>query len=156
MTSLTRLPCRGCLKSCKNYTTCQGYPWRLPIERDIPQKAKQLLIVAHGSRREDSNEEVRTLAKKVSSNLQLLADDVVVAFLEITSPSIGTTIDNCFNRGTDEVVVLPYFLSSGNHVVNDLPRELENALAKWPGKVITTLPHIGASDEMVNLIAKVY
>ena len=25
-----RLPCRGCLKSCKNYEACGGYPWRLP------------------------------------------------------------------------------------------------------------------------------
>ncbi|MFT7299662.1 MAG: hypothetical protein ACI89Z_000114 [Porticoccus sp.] len=28
---LTRLPCRGCLRSCINYTTCKGRPWRLPI-----------------------------------------------------------------------------------------------------------------------------
>ena len=31
-TTPTRLPCRGCMKTCKNYLICQGKPWRLPQE----------------------------------------------------------------------------------------------------------------------------
>ncbi len=27
-----RLPCRGCMKSCKNYTTCGGRPWQLAAD----------------------------------------------------------------------------------------------------------------------------
>ena len=117
---------------------------------------KKLLIVAHGSRRESSNEEIRVLAVKVAAKLQLTADDVSVAFLEFASPSIEIALDDCFNQGTEEVLVLPYFLSGGNHVVKDLPREIHSALNKWSDKAITVLPHIGASDAMVNLIAQAY
>ena len=94
------------------------------------------------------------LAIKVAENLHLGVDDVAIAFLEFASPSIETALNDCFNRGTAEVVVLPYFLSSGNHVVNDMPREIHSALDKWPNKEITMLPHIGASDAMANLIAQ--
>lgn len=117
---------------------------------------KQLLIVAHGSRREASNEEVRVLAGQVAEHLQVPADKVQVAFLELALPSIETALDNCFKQGVHEVSVLPYFLSSGNHVVSDVPREIAAVQSKWPDKVIKVLPHIGAADSMINLIAGTY
>lgn len=117
---------------------------------------KQLLIVAHGSRRTASNDEVRVLATKVAKHLQLPIEQVQVAFLELALPSIETALDECFQRGADEVNVLPYFLASGSHVVSDVPREIAAAQLKWPNKTITVLPHIGAADSMIGLIASTY
>ena len=51
------------------------------------------------------------------------------------------------------MIVLPYFLSAGNHVVRDIPEEIGKVLVKWPDKKITLLPHIGAIDSMVGTIA---
>lgn len=116
----------------------------------------QLLIVAHGSRREASNEEVRRLAIQVAEHLQVPADTVQVAFLELALPSIETALDDCFTQGVNEVSVLPYFLSSGTHVASDVPREIAAAQTKWPDKVIKVLPHIGAADTMINMIAGTY
>lgn len=117
---------------------------------------KQLLIVAHGSRRTASNDEVRVLAEQVAKHLQLPIEKVQVAFLELALPSIETALDDCFKHGVNEVSVLPYFLSSGSHVVSDVPREIAAAQTKWPDKTIHVLPHIGAADSMVSLIASVY
>ena len=117
---------------------------------------KSLLIVAHGSRRDASNEEVRVLATRVAEHLQLAADNVQVAFFELATPSIESALDACFNNGVDEVSVLPYFLSSGTHVVNDVPREIAAMQEKWPDKIIKVLPHIGAAETMVSLIASTY
>jgi hypothetical protein len=36
--TLTRLPCRGCLSSCKYYASCEGVPWRLPVEINEPEE----------------------------------------------------------------------------------------------------------------------
>ena len=117
---------------------------------------KQLLIVAHGSRRASSNDEVKSLALEVADNLQVPHDDVVVAFLELASPSIEQALDDCFKRGAEEVIVLPYFLSGGNHVIQDVPREIDKAMQKWPDRAISIKPHIGASDAMVALISQAY
>ncbi|CAH0992151.1 Sirohydrochlorin cobaltochelatase [Sinobacterium norvegicum] len=114
---------------------------------------KTLLIVAHGSRRESSNEEVRELTARVSDNASLAVDEVVVAFLEFASPSISTAMNNCLAKGADEVVVLPYFLSAGNHVVEDIPRAANAVLEQWPEKGVTILPHIGANVAMAQLIS---
>src|SRR5690554_997721 len=117
---------------------------------------QQLLIVAHGSRREASNQEVRVLAQHVATQLQLPAEQVQVAFLELATPSIATALNQCFQRGVNEVTVLPYFLSSGNHVVNDLPQEIAAVQEDWPDKRIKLLTHIGAIEGMVDLIANAY
>lgn len=75
---------------------------------------KNLLIVAQGSRREKLNIEIKILAEKVAAGMLLFIDDVLVAFLEFSSPSISDAINSCFTRGVKEIVVLPYFLSAGN------------------------------------------
>lgn len=117
---------------------------------------KQLLIIAHGSRRTASNDEVKALAAKVAARLQIPAHHVQAAFLELALPSIESALNECFQRGVHEVWVLPYFLSSGSHVVSDVPREIAAAQRQWPDKVITLLPHIGAADAMIDLIAQSY
>lgn len=129
------------------------------VELDLTQDTlpmQQLLIVAHGSRRAASNEEVKALAQKVAQRLQLPDENVQVAFLELALPSIQTALDQCFNQGCTRVTVLPYFLASGSHVTSDVPREIEAAQEKWPDKTIELLPHIGAAQSMVELIANSY
>lgn len=114
---------------------------------------KSLLIVAHGSRRQKSNDEVRSLGDKVFTQLHPEIDSVEVAFLEFSASSIEVALDDCFNSNTDELIVLPYFLSGGNHVARDVPQAINAAMEKWPDKSIKILPHIGAIDFMPALIS---
>jgi sirohydrochlorin ferrochelatase len=115
---------------------------------------KQLLIAAHGSRRASSNEELKLLVKKASINLGVSFDGVEVAFLEFASPSIESVLVDFFKGPTTEVVILPYFLSAGNHVVKDIPQEVQKVLDQWPDKKVTVLPHIGALDTMAGVIVE--
>jgi len=39
----TKLPCRGCLQSCKNITICEGKPWRLDEKTDSDKIASMKL-----------------------------------------------------------------------------------------------------------------
>ncbi len=113
---------------------------------------KILFIVAHGSRREESNTEIRLLAKQVANNMPFFIDDVIVAFLELSSPTIGEAIDICLQKGVEELFILPYFLSAGNHVVKDIPHKIDAAIKNRQDTKIKILPHIGRSQEMVKII----
>jgi len=115
---------------------------------------KKLLIAAHGSRLSSSNDELQLLVEKVSANLDVAFDGVEVAFLEFASPSLDNVLVDFFKSQATEVVVLPYFLSAGIHVMNDIPREIQKALDQWPDKKITVLPHIGALDTMASVIVE--
>lgn len=157
-----RLPCRGCTVDCTNYTACEGFPWRVSAANSSTSQSykqvmtaeeQQLVIVAHGSRRESSNQEVRELAQKVDENLPAHISSVKYAFLELTEPSIDAVLNQCFEQGTNEIIVLPYLLSGGNHVKDDIPDAIAQSQKKWPNKSIRLLPHIGASKAMVSLVA---
>ena len=116
---------------------------------------KYLLIVAHGSRRQASNEEVNALASRVEKQLPSGFSGVKAAFLELASPSIEMAIDACYEEGASELLVLPYFLSAGTHVAKDVPSEVAKAMDKWPDKKVEIASHIGSLDPMIDLITSV-
>ncbi|WP_300671131.1 CbiX/SirB N-terminal domain-containing protein [Desulfoluna sp.] len=113
---------------------------------------KVLLIVSHGSRRKDSNDEVRLLAEHVAQNTGPAFEKVCCAFLELTSPMIDTAIVQLADEGATEIVVFPYFLAAGTHVVNDIPRIIEEGRNKFPNISMTVIPHLGAIPGISNLI----
>lgn len=114
---------------------------------------KSLLIVAHGSRREASNEEVRGLSTAVSARLDGRYDRCACAFLELAEPDIPGAIAREVEAGATEVVCFPYFLSAGRHVVEDVPALVEAARRRHPAVRITLERYLGAQNAMAALIA---
>ena len=113
---------------------------------------KALLIVAHGSRRETSNEEVRQITRQVS---QIAGDQfglVISGFLELVEPSIPDGIQNCIDSGATEVVVLPYFLSAGRHVVEDVPADIRRAQDRNPDIRIIQASYLGSATGVGELL----
>jgi len=113
---------------------------------------KALLIVAHGSRRKESNEEVRRLANRIRENAGPAFDLVMSAFLEISSPQIDSAVADLIDEGATEIKVFPYFLSAGTHVVNDIPRIIREERDAHPGVHLEILPHMGALQGISTLI----
>jgi sirohydrochlorin ferrochelatase len=113
-----------------------------------------LLIVAHGSRRKESNEEVRRLARRIEDNSGPAFDLVVPAFLEISSPQVDSAIADLVDEGATSIKVFPYFLAAGTHVVNDIPRMIEEEKEIYPNVHFEILPHLGALQGISTLILK--
>ncbi len=113
---------------------------------------KALLIVAHGSRRKESNDEVRRIAARIKENSGPAFNEVTCAFLEISSPQIDSAIADLADAGATEIKVFPYFLAAGTHVVSDIPRIISEERAARPGVVFEILPHLGALQGISTLI----
>ena len=113
---------------------------------------KALLIVAHGSRRKESNDEVRRLASRIDENSGPAFDLVASAFLEISSPQIDPAVADLVDDGATEIKVFPYFLAAGTHVVNDIPRLIDEEQENHPNVHFEVLPHLGALQGISTLI----
>jgi sirohydrochlorin ferrochelatase len=113
---------------------------------------KALLIVAHGSRRKESNDEVCRLASRIKENAGPAFDLVMPAFLEISSPLIDSAVADLVDEGATEIKVFPYFLSAGTHVVNDIPRLINEEKEIHPDVHFEILPHMGALQGISTLI----
>ncbi|WP_456378038.1 sirohydrochlorin chelatase [Thiolapillus sp.] len=114
---------------------------------------KALLVVAHGSRRIASNEEVRALCERLQKEKASEEFAVVRAgFLDLAEPSIPEGIKQCIRLGAEEVVVLPYFLSAGRHVSEDIPAEVEKARISNPQVGICLAPYLGSAPGIGGLV----
>jgi sirohydrochlorin ferrochelatase len=113
---------------------------------------KALLIVAHGSRRSQSNDEVIELATEVAASAAHEFNVVKGAFLEIAQPTIPEVIKSLAEKSIDHIYVVPYFLAAGTHVANDIPAIIEQAKTDYPQMAFTLSEHIGSSVMMTSLI----
>jgi len=111
-----------------------------------------LLLVAHGSRRQSSNDEVREVASRMAARAGEAVHEVSPAFLELAEPSIPDGILGCLDRGADRVVVVPYFLSAGRHVVTDIPQEVDKARAVRPDAAIRIAPYLGSAGALTEIL----
>ncbi len=111
---------------------------------------RAVLLVGHGSKIEGSNEAmslvIDELRRRDSSTL------FQTAFLELQSPNIPNGINSCINQGAQEVVVVPYFVQTGKHVVHDIPRIIGEAKAAYPKISISLSNYIGFDLRLVSVI----
>lgn len=111
-----------------------------------------LLIIAHGSRRKESNDEVRRLTQRISENSGPAFDSVTCAFLEISSPQVDSAIVDLAESGATNIKIFPYFISAGMHVLDDIPRIVEEEKTNYPAISFEILPHLGALQGISSLI----
>lgn len=112
-----------------------------------------LIIIAHGSRRSASNDEIRELVMQLKTMAHGFAH-IEAAFLELTEPSINSACEALIAKGCTKISCLPYFLAAGNHIIRDIPGIIAELREKHPDTDITQLAYIGAHPEMPNLLLK--
>jgi len=112
-----------------------------------------LLIVAHGSRREASNEEFRKLTEYMQGNTDGKFSAIECAFLELAEPSIPTAIDAAVAGGAKKITVLPYFLVAGRHVVEDIPQIVADKRLQYPEVTMHLVDYFGADSRVFDLLA---
>lgn len=117
----------------------------MPIKTD-------LIIVAHGSRREQSNQEVRDLANNMRSLSAQFYNHVDAGFLELAKPSIPEALLQRIASGSTQIDVFPYFLSAGRHVITDVPNEIKTVQDQHPEVTITLKPYLGSFSDLPNMI----
>ena len=111
-----------------------------------------LVLIALGSRRQASNQEVLDLASRLRQPAGDRYQLIKAGFLEIAEPSIPEAIETCIQSGATSIVVVPYFLAAGRHVAEDIPHIVKPVAEQHPQVKIRISEHIGMSDSMTRLI----
>jgi len=107
-----------------------------------------VLLVGHGSRREKSNEQVRTLAADLEGRLGVPVD---AAFLELAAPTIPDAIAG-LAAVVSRVTVVQLSLFAASHVKNDVPIALDRARSAHEDTTIHSGAHLGIHPAIVDLL----
>jgi sirohydrochlorin ferrochelatase len=108
-----------------------------------------LLLIAHGSRHEPANDDIRHVAE----SLRARGHEIVVAsFLELAEPSILAGGRACVAAGAQRVVLLPYFLSAGVHVRRDLSAARDELAREFPGVTFVLAEPLGRHPLLLDVV----
>lgn len=116
--------------------------------------ATAIIIVDHGSRRDESNAMLEEVARLFAARFASIHAIVEPAHMELAEPSIATAFDRCVARGARRVVVCPFFLGPGKHWTSDIPRLTAGAAANHAGVDYHVTPPLGIDDLMLELLNK--
>ena len=119
-------------------------------ERDHSVGSVGVLLIAHGSRRAEANEDLVRLAEAVR-RLEIYPV-VEIAYLELAEPTIAQGGRRCVEGGAKRVLMLPYFLSAGAHVVEDLERHRAELAAGFPRVEFRLCPPLGLHPLLVQVV----
>jgi sirohydrochlorin cobaltochelatase len=117
-----------------------------------------LLVIGHGSRREEANATVRDLAAALAAHPDLDAHGRPAwttarpAFLDVLQPDIGAGYDALVEAGCTEIVAHPFFLFAGKHTARDIPDALAAAAAAHPETTWSVTQPLGLHPGVVATV----
>ena len=111
-----------------------------------------VLLIAHGSRHAPANADLHELAIRfAATGLYAVVEG---CFLELAEPDIATGGDRCVARGAHRVLMIPYFLSAGVHLIRDLTAARDELLVRHPGVEFRLGPALGPHPLLDNLVSE--
>jgi precorrin-8X/cobalt-precorrin-8 methylmutase len=110
-----------------------------------------VIVLAHGSKVKSGNEGLF----KVVEMLRAMGkwDMVDACFLQLAKPGLSEGVKNIVEKGAKKIVVMPLLLFSGNHVLKDIPDEIENEKRKYPEIQFFYARNLGADERIAQIAA---
>eukprot|EP00004_Rigifila_ramosa_P001992 TRINITY_DN12022_c0_g1_i1.p2 TRINITY_DN12022_c0_g1~~TRINITY_DN12022_c0_g1_i1.p2 ORF type:complete len:395 (-),score=82.05 TRINITY_DN12022_c0_g1_i1:13-1197(-) len=91
-----------------------------------------LVVLAHGSKAPTWKAAVERLVAR----LEHVAPVVAAAYYEMCPPDLPTVLQSIHSRGIKHIVIVPYFLSPGKHLLEDIPALVKSIQATHPDLVL--------------------
>jgi precorrin-8X/cobalt-precorrin-8 methylmutase len=124
-----------------------------PVKRlDSPAEPVGILIVGHGSPRTEANRGFQAMVTRVAARLGEAA--ILPTFFSITEPDIPERVATLVEGGAQRILLLPYFLYSGQHVTVDIPALLDQCRQRFPGVTLEMLPTLENDPALEDLVVE--
>lgn len=111
-----------------------------------------ILVISHGSPRAAANQGFEGLVRRVAARLG--STDVLPAFFSIVRPNIADQIAVLSQRGLRRIVLMPYFLYSGQHVTVDIPALLDECRQQFPHLTLEMLPTLENDPAVEDVVVE--
>jgi sirohydrochlorin ferrochelatase len=108
-----------------------------------------LLMIAHGSPREEANKPILEVAGDIRA--KGFFHDVSVAYLECNQPDIPDGLTMAHESGATRFIVFPYFLHAGKHVARDIPQLVKQWACLNRDNVLIT-DYLGQSEALTEVL----
>jgi sirohydrochlorin ferrochelatase len=116
----------------------------------VSDRRVALLLIAHGSRRSEANADLEFIAAGIRERGRYPV--VQASFLELAEPGIEVGGALCVDQGATDVILLPYFLSPGVHVVEDLTAARDLLSERFPSVRFVLAEPLGRHPLLIDVV----
>jgi sirohydrochlorin ferrochelatase len=109
-----------------------------------------VVLLAHGSRCDGAGDELEQVVASLRD--RLTGTSVCLAYGEIQQPSLAAVVAQLVAGGIGRIVVLPYFLTLGRHVLRDVPDQVRCLAARHAGLDLVLADHLGCDGRLVDIL----
>ncbi len=116
-----------------------------------------VVILCHGSRGERAIVEVPETLRSITGQVKPLLPpgvEVVGAALQFNHPTLEESVESLTIRGIQRIIIMPYFLFSGRHITEDIPRLVESLKRIYPEIQFTVAKPLGSEEHFISQVAK--
>lgn len=111
-----------------------------------------VLLIAHGSRKNQTVDEFYDVVNIVK---KMLPDRIIEGtFMSCSDTNIESKLKELVDYGSTEIIIVPYFLFSGNHVKNTIPFQVEKFLHEHKKVKITYKEPFGVDIRLAEIIVE--
>ena len=116
---------------------------------------KGVLILAHGSRRKETENTLKAVIGALKEELEQTGEvnEIETAFLQFSERNLHAGLKALTDKGVEEIVVAPYFLFEGIHILEDIPDEIAGFTKQYPHIKIRLAKPLG-KDKRLAMILK--
>lgn len=121
------------------------------VTREQERAGTAVLLIAHGSRHQPANDDLHAMAARFAAGGRYAI--VEACFLELAEPDIAVGGARCVARGAARVLMIPYFLSAGVHLLRDLTTARDELSRRHPDVEFRLGPPLGPHPLLDELVA---
>lgn len=109
-----------------------------------------LMMLAHGSKVQETDETMTQYVEAIKTKAHF--DYVEKAYLQLMDPDMDHAVENLYKEGVRKIFVFPFFLFSGNHILEDIPAELDRIQTTYSDVEFVYMKNIGFDNKLVEMI----
>jgi sirohydrochlorin ferrochelatase len=68
------------------------------------------------------------------------------------APSLPDSAARCVAQGAGRIVIVPFFVLPGNHVVRDIPEQVKALRMRYPSVDFAVTGHVGGHPLMMTIV----
>lgn len=89
-----------------------------------------IIILGHGSKLKEANRKIPEVIKAIKK--KTLLNLIKPAYLQFQEPNLTRSIKDLVDKNCKKIIIVPFFLFNGNHVIRDIPNAIKKESERFP------------------------
>lgn len=115
-------------------------------------ETEAIILMGHGSSIPEAGKDMEEVARRLKEKYSYPM--VEICFMSGLGPHFPEVLEKCVNQGTKNVLVIPYFLHGGLHLVLDVPKMIQKEAKKFPNVKLILGKSFGFDEALVDLVER--